>query len=223
MEKLPPHDIDAEESVIGSLLIDGTAIYRIGFLEKEYFYDPNLHGLDWNAVYDRYRPLVDHVGRREDLNELMVEMIAEMQVGHNRTGGGDIHEEEGTATGLLGANLRVDDGRYQLTRVYTGESWNPFVAAPLATPGNEARAGEYILAVNGRDLTGGDNIFEVLQGTAGNQVTLHWGSDTPDPPCGDPDWVNLFLSNNNTFTKHIVWKLVHLLNYSGLQINPPNR
>jgi len=144
-------------------------------MEKEYFYDPGMHGLDWDAVYARYRPLVDHVGRREDLNALMVEMIAEMQVGHNRVGGGDVYRAEGVGSGLLGANLAMADGRYRLERVYTGENWNPFLAAPLAAPGNEARAGEYILAVNGAELTAADNIFARLQGTAGQQVTLRVG------------------------------------------------
>ena len=144
-------------------------------MEKEYFYAANMHGLDWQAVYDRYRPLVDHVGRREDLSSLLVEMIAEMQVGHNRTGGGDVHKEQGAKTGLLGANFQVDNGRYQLARVYTGESWNPFIKAPLATPGNEAREGEYILAINGQELGSADNIFDALQGTVGKQVTLSVG------------------------------------------------
>jgi len=141
-------------------------------MEKEYFYDPNMHGLDWQAIYDQYQPLVAHLGRREDLTALIVEMIAEMQVGHNRTGGGDTHREEGTNTGLLGANFRINNGRYQLARVYTGEAWNPFVNAPLATPGNAARNGEYIIAINGRELTSADNIFEYLQRTSGKQVTL---------------------------------------------------
>jgi len=105
----------------------------------------------------------------------LVEMIAEVRVGHNRTGGGDVHKEEGSNTGLLGANLRIDDGRYQLDRVYSGESWNPFVKAPLATPGNSALAGEYILAINGSALTSADNIFEMLQGSAGKQLTLRVG------------------------------------------------
>ncbi len=144
-------------------------------MEKEYFYAANMHGLDWQAVYDRYRPLVDHVGRREDLSALLVEMIAEMQVGHNRTSGGDVHQEQGAKTGLLGANFRINSGRYQLARVYTGESWNPFIKAPLATPGNEAREGEYILAINGQELGSADNIFEALQGTDGKQVTLRVG------------------------------------------------
>lgn len=145
-------------------------------MEKEFFYDPGMHGLDWQAVYDRYRPLLEHVGRREDLNALLVEMIAEMQVGHNRIDGGDTYREEGANTGLLGANFRINNGRYQLTRVFSGETWNPFVSAPLATPGNEAREGEYILAINGRDLSADDNIFEFLQGTAGNQLTLTIGA-----------------------------------------------
>jgi len=144
-------------------------------MEQEYFYDPNMHGLDWQAIYDRYQPLVSHVGRREDLSALLVEMIAEMQVGHNRTGGGDTYRGQGANTGLLGANFRIDNDRYQLGRVYSGESWNPFVDAPLATPGNQARDGEYILAVNGRNLTSADNIFEYLQGTSDTQVMLRVG------------------------------------------------
>ena len=141
-------------------------------MEKEYFYDPDLHGLDWQAIYDQYRPLVEFAGRREDLTALIVQMIAELQVGHNRSGGGDRHREAATETGLLGANLRIEGDRYQLTRIYSGESWNPFLRAPLATPGNAAREGDYLLAVNGRELTAADNLFEYLQGTVGQQVTL---------------------------------------------------
>ena len=144
-------------------------------MEKEYFYADTLHGLDWDAVYEQYRPLVDHVGRREDLNDLIVEMIAELQAGHNRAGGGDVYRGSNVDTGLLGANLDTANGRHRIAQVYTGESWNPFVKAPLATPGNEARTGEYILAVNGRELTDEDNIFAALQGTVGQQVTLRVG------------------------------------------------
>jgi tricorn protease len=146
-------------------------------MEKEYFYADNMHGLDWDAVYEQYQPLVQHVGRREDLNALIVEMIAELQVGHNRAGGGDVYRGDTVKTGLLGANLDTDNGRHRITKVYSGETWNPFVKAPLATPGNEAREGEYILAVNGRELTGDDNIFAALQGTVGQQVMLRVGPD----------------------------------------------
>jgi len=141
-------------------------------MEGEYFYDPDVHGLDWDAVYEKFAPLVEHVGRREDLNDLIVEMIAEMQVGHNRMAGGDVHREDRARTGLLGANFDIDDNRYRFARVYTGEAWNPFLEAPLGMPGSSVAAGEYLLAVNGRELSADDNIFRLLQGTAGNQVTL---------------------------------------------------
>jgi len=144
-------------------------------MEKEYFYADNLHGLDWDAVYRKYRPLVDHAGRREDLNAVIVEMIAELHAGHNRAGGGDVHKEQAVKTGLLGANLEIANGRYRIERIYTGEDWNPFLKAPLATPGNAAQVGEYILAVNGQELTARDNIFASLQGTVGQQVTLRVG------------------------------------------------
>ena len=146
-------------------------------MEKEYFYADNMHGLDWDAVYRKYRPLVDHAGRREDLNAVIVEMIAELQAGHNRAGGGDVHKEQPVKTGLLGANLAIDQGRYRIEQVYDGESWNPFLKPPLAAPGNSARAGEYILAVNGQELTARDNLFALLQGTVGQQVTLRVGPD----------------------------------------------
>jgi len=144
-------------------------------MEKQYFYADNLHGADWDAVYEKYRPLVAHAGRREDLNAIMVEMIAELQAGHNRVGGGDIHREDEISNGLLGANFVVENGRYRIARVYSGESWNPFLRAPLAQPGNEARVGEYVLAINGDALTAEDNIFRRLEDTVDKQVTLTVG------------------------------------------------
>ncbi|MFU8878183.1 MAG: PDZ domain-containing protein, partial [Wenzhouxiangellaceae bacterium] len=144
-------------------------------MQQQFFYAENLHGIDWDAVYEKYRPLLPHVGRREDLNALMIEMIAELQAGHNRVGGGDIHRESGVSVGLLGANFAIENGRYRLARIYSGESWNPFLRGPLTEPGNEAREGEYLLAINGRDLTGRDNIFRELHDTADKQVTLTVG------------------------------------------------
>src|SRR5699024_5210120 len=106
-------------------------------MQKEYFYADNLHGLDWDAVYEQYRPLLQHVGRREDLNAVMVEMIAELHAGHNRVSGGDVHRESGPGVGLLGANYVIDSGRWRIDRIYTGESWNAFLRSPLDQPGNE--------------------------------------------------------------------------------------
>jgi tricorn protease len=144
-------------------------------MEQEYFYADNMHGLDWQAVYQQYRPLLDHVGTREDLNTLMVQMIAELHAGHNRVGGGDVYQGADTKTGLLGANLEIDSNRYRIAKTYDGEAWNPHLAAPLARPGNSAKAGEYILAINSNELTASDNIFSALQGTAGEQISLRVG------------------------------------------------
>lgn len=146
-------------------------------MEREYFYAENMHGLDWEAMYAKYRPLLPHAGRRDDVNELLVEMIAEMMAGHNRVGGGDRYRDSAVDVGLLGANLETHDGRYRIAKVYSGESWNPFLQAPLAQPGSEAYAGEYILAVNGQELDASDNIFALLQGTTGEQVTLRVGPE----------------------------------------------
>ena len=145
-------------------------------MEKEHFYDPALHGLDWDAVYARYRPMLDHVGRREDLNALMAEMIAEMHAGHNRLGGGDIVRESGPGTGMLGADFRLENGRTRIARIYTGENWNPFLDAPLAEPGLGVSEGDYVLAVNGREIGTDDNIFAALEGTAGKQTILRVAS-----------------------------------------------
>jgi tricorn protease len=146
-------------------------------MQRDFFYADNLHGVDWAAVYEQYRPLVDHVGRREDLNDVLVEMIAELHAGHNRVGGGDVHRANGPAPGLLGANLSTHQGRYRIDRIYSGESWNPFLQGPLAVPGNEAREGEYILAINGRQLNADENIFQRLMNTVDEQVTLTVGPD----------------------------------------------
>jgi len=141
-------------------------------MEAEFFYDPNMHGLDWDAVYDRYLPLLEHVGRREDLNRVLTEMIAEMHVGHNRVGGGDVARPSGPSVGLLGADLTLRNGRHQITRIYTGENWNPNNQGPLAIPGLDVSEGDFIIAINGRDLGEGTNIFDHLAGTVGKQVTL---------------------------------------------------
>lgn len=147
-------------------------------MQKDYFYDPALHGADWDAVYAQYKPLLEHVGRREDLNTLMVEMIAELQAGHNRLGGGDVHREQGAGSSLLGADFSVENGRHRIKKIYTGESWNPFLKAPLAEPGLDVSEGDYVIAINGKTLGENDNIFEFLEGTGGTQIRLELSSRT---------------------------------------------
>lgn len=151
---------------------------EVWWMEKAYFYDPKLHGLDWDAVYRRYLPLLDHVQRREDLNDLLVEMIGELQVGHNRVGGGDVHQEAAVPVGLLGADLRAEaDGRVRIAKIYAGDRWNPFLKAPLAEPGLGVKAGDWLLAVNGRALDAQTNLYAQLENQVGKQVRLTVSAD----------------------------------------------
>lgn len=146
-------------------------------LEQQYFYDPNSHGLNWDAISKRYKTLLPHVGRRADLNRLMVEMIGELQVGHNRLGGGDVHRETPVSVGLLGANFRSVDGRTVVDKIFDGENWNPFLEAPLAAPGIGVHEGDTIHAVNGVDVDATTNIFSLLENTVGKQVRLRVSRD----------------------------------------------
>lgn len=146
-------------------------------MQQEFFYDPALHGINWQAIYDKYQPKLAHVQRREDLNEVLVEMIAELQVGHNRIGGGDVYQATGTGIGLLGADFTIEHNRYRLKTVYQGDRWSPFLRAPLATPGASAKAGDFLLAINGVELTAAQNIYQLLDNTAGKQVRLTLAED----------------------------------------------
>lgn len=146
-------------------------------MEQQFFYDPNMHGLKWAEIRARYEPLLPYVQRREDLNDLLVEMIGEMQVGHNRVGGGDVYQSPPVGTGLLGADYRVENNQYRIQKIYRGDRWNPFLVAPLGVPGIDVQEGDAILAINGRPLDGTMNIFSLLEGTVEKQVSLTVGRE----------------------------------------------
>jgi tricorn protease len=146
-------------------------------MEQQFFYDPNMHGLDWQAVRARYEPLLQFVQRREDLNDLLVEMIGEMQVGHNRIRGGDLENERPAGVGLLGADFKVEKNLYRIEKIYRGDRWNPFLVGPLAAAGVNAAEGDAVLAINGHALDGTANIFALLAGTVDKQVTLTLSRD----------------------------------------------
>lgn len=141
-------------------------------LERDYYWDPDFQGLDWNAMRKRYEPFLAHVGRRDDLNIVIRRMIAEQQVGHNRAGGGDVYRPDRVNVGLLGANIALNNGKYQITKVLNGEKWNPFVTAPLGAPGIGVNEGDYILSVNGETIADGENFFKYFENTAGSQTFM---------------------------------------------------
>ena len=139
---------------------------------RDYFYVPNLHGTDWPKVVAQYRQFLPFVSHRTDLNYLLDWMGSELAIGHSYVNGGDFPETPTATGGMLGADLTVSNGRYQFTRIYDAESWNPDLRAPLAAPGIDVRAGEYLLAIDGVELRGTDNVHRLLDGTANRQVVI---------------------------------------------------
>ncbi len=141
--------------------------------EKDYFYDTNIHGRNWDEVKARYEPLIPHVQHRSDLTYILDQMNGELSVGHSFVFGGDYPSVDTTRTGLLGADYEANNGRWQIKRIYTAESWNPDLSAPLDRPGLKVSEGDYILAVNGVEMTSDEDPFKYFAGTAGKQIILH--------------------------------------------------
>ncbi|MEO8620902.1 MAG: PDZ domain-containing protein [bacterium] len=144
--------------------------------QRDYIYVKNLHGTDWPKMKQMYGALLPSVNHRSDLNYLLDMMGAEIAIGHSFVRGGDIPEVAPTTAGLLGADFTIADGRYRITKIYDAESWNPELRAPLAAPGVDVRVGDYILAVNGVELRGADNVYRLLDGTANRQTVLTLGA-----------------------------------------------
>jgi tricorn protease len=145
-------------------------------IQRDYFYDAKMHGANWQAVYDKYSALLPYVGHRADLAYVIAQTGGELTVGHSYlTGTGDEPQEEPENVGLLGADFAIENGRYRITHIYTGESWNPDLRAPLSAPGIHVAEGDYLLEVNGRPLAPPTNPYSLFVGTAGHQTAIRVG------------------------------------------------
>jgi tricorn protease len=149
-------------------------------INRDYFYDPGMHGADWAAMKKKYEPFLAHLACRNDLNRLIQWMCSELAVGHHRLSGrGEILDEpKRIPGGLLGVDFQLSNGRYQFSKIYGGLNWNPDLRSPMTEPGINAKAGDYMLAVNGKDLTADQNIYSFFENTAGKIVELTIG---PNP------------------------------------------
>lgn len=166
------------------IAVDPRAEWRQMFREayrihRDYFYDPQYHGLDLEAAYRKYLPFLEHVGHRDDLNYLLAEFSGELVVGHAYVGLGDIPAPEPVAVGLLGADYAVEGDRYRIRRIYPGLNWRPNLRSPLTEPGVNVREGDYLLAVNGEPLRPPANLFRAFARTA-DRITDLLVSPTPD-------------------------------------------
>ena len=145
-------------------------------INRDWFYDPGMHGADWTAMRAKYAEFLPHLAVRSDLNRLIQWMCSELGVGHHGVGGGDtLVEAETIEGGLLGADYEVDSGRYRFARVLGGLNWTPELRAPLTEPGVDVREGEYLLAVDGLELFAPENLYGRFEGTAGTIVELTVG------------------------------------------------
>jgi len=139
---------------------------------RDFLYVDNVHGAPWEQVYEWYAPWIEHVRHRTDLNYVVDILSGEVAVGHSYVSGGDMPDLDRVPVGLLGCDFSLENGRYRISKIYNGESWNPDLSAPLAIPGLGVSEGDYVLEVNGQSLTTTDNIYQMLEQTAGQTVRL---------------------------------------------------
>ncbi len=171
-------------------------------LERDFFYDPNFHGLDLKAAEKKYEVYLPGIASRGDLNYLFAEMLGEMSVGHLSVGGGEQPEVKKVPTGLLGCDYRIENGHYRFVRIYNGENWNPDLKAPLTQPGINIVPGEFLLAVNGRALQATDNVYSFFEATAGKMVTLQVGPNTDGTGSRD---VTVVPVPSEAQLRHLAW------------------
>ncbi len=148
-------------------------MFREGWrLQRDFLYVDNVHGAPWDDIYDWYRPWVDHVRHRTDLNYVIGIMGGEVAVGHSYIFGGDMPQIDRVPVGLLGADYTIENGHVRITKIYDGEDWNPNIRAPLSAPGLDVRQGDYLLEVNGVTVDPGENLYAYFEGTANRQTNI---------------------------------------------------
>ncbi|WP_053002443.1 S41 family peptidase [Kordia jejudonensis] len=143
-------------------------------VNRDYFYDPGMHGIDWKAMKKKYKPFLKHVTNRNDLYRVMQWMFSEIGVGHHRfaSSGDQLNSPPFVGGGLLGADYETANNRYRFAKIYGGLNWNPALRSPLTEPGVNVAVGDYILSVNGKNVTATDNLYTFFENTSGKIVTL---------------------------------------------------
>lgn len=141
---------------------------------KYFFYAPNMHGLDWEKMKQRYEPLAKAVTHRADLTYVIGELIGELSVGHTYVGGGDFIHPKRINVGMLGAKFIRDEksGYYKITEIMKGQNWNKSLRSPLTEIGVNVKEGDYLITINSKPTNRMNNIYEELLNTVGKQVTL---------------------------------------------------
>jgi tricorn protease len=144
-------------------------------MERDYYYEPNMHGQDWNFIKQKYGNLVDKASCRQDLTFIIGEMIGELNTSHTYVYGGDSKRRaDGVNVGMLGADYKVDlqNNLFQFKKIYREKDWSRETWPPLAKPGINIVEGEYLLKVNNLEIKADKEIYSYFVGLAGKQITL---------------------------------------------------
>ncbi len=177
-------------------------------ITRDYFYDPNMHGVDWNSVHDRYVALVDFATSREDVNYIIGEMIGELNCGHTYNWGGPLESAPSRSVGMLGCDyeLATDaDGNtaFRITRIYRGGDQDIDVRSPLIQPNIDVKEGDFLLAVNGQPLDTTREVWAAFQGLAGAVTNITVSAKAvKDDSARD---ILLEPSGDESFLRHRAW------------------
>jgi tricorn protease len=141
---------------------------------RDFFYVPNMHGYNWEALREQYRPLLKYVASRSDLNYVISEMISELAIQHAYIEGGDIETPQRPKVGLPGARFELDKEarRYKISKIFEGQNEEEIYRSPLTEVGVDIKAGDYVLAINGEELKAEDDPYRLLRNKADNPVVL---------------------------------------------------
>ncbi len=172
-------DLDGMEMRIDPK-VEWMQIYHDAWLiMRDWFYDPDMHGVDWDAMYDRYEPMARAVTYRPDLDHVIAELIAEVNVGHAYVNSSpEAPSVERVGSGLLGAEFTADGDRYRISRIFPGENWHEEFRSPLTQPGIDIREGDYLIAIDGEEVTTDDNPYAFLVNKA-DRIVLVTVNDRP--------------------------------------------
>ena len=142
--------------------------------ERDYFYEASMNGVDWQKMHDKYAQLLPYVSDRYSLTYILGELIGELSNSHTYVGGGDYPDLHPVNVGLLGVDYEFDSGAgmYRIKKIYPGENWNAGLRSPLTEPGVNVKEGDYLIAVNGRELRAPQTPDQLLVNTANENVTL---------------------------------------------------
>lgn len=172
-------------------------------INRDYFYDPKMHGADWQAIRRKYEQFLPHLATRDDLDRVIRNMLSELAVGHSFLQPGErLYEKKFVPVGLLGADYEIANGRYQFKKVYGGLNWSTALRSPLTAPGVGVKAGEYLIAVRGADLKPPTELYSLFENTAGKSIEMTVG---PNPDGSEARTVTVEPLANESALRNSDW------------------